>query len=90
MDTVTEFPTIILEHTCIHIHVCVRMYVCIGDEIRALQKTLVEYTYQLIQLHQQLTTADRQRTNMQAKILSSERMQQQVLHVLYYVNNNIL
>ena len=56
------------------------MYVCVytGDEIRALQKSLVDYSYQLTQLHQQLTTADRQRSTLQAKILSDEIMQQQV------------
>ena len=54
-----------------------------GDEIRALQKSLVDYSYQMSQLHQQLATADRQRSTMQTKILSSERMQQQVSHAGY-------
>ena len=51
---------------------------CIGDEIRGLQKSLVDHIYQLNQLHQQLASADRQRSTLQAKILSDEIMQQQV------------
>ena len=53
-----------------------------GEEIRALQKSLVDYSYQMSQLHQQLGTADRQRSSMQAKMLSSERMNQQVIHTV--------
>lgn len=54
----------------------------IGDEIRGLQKSLVDHIYQLNQLHQQLASADRQRSTLQAKILSDEIMQQQV-HMPY-------
>ena len=58
--------------------VCMLCCTCVGDEIRALQKSLLDYSYQLTQLHQQLTSADRQRSTLQAKILSEEIMQQQV------------
>ena len=60
-----------------HYYVMVCLY-CIGDEIRALQKSLVDYSYQLTQLHQQLTSADRQRNTLKAKLHSEEIMQQQV------------
>jgi hypothetical protein len=49
-----------------------------GEEIRALQNSLVDCSYQLTQLHQQLASADRQRSTLQAKILSDEIMQQQM------------
>ena len=52
--------------------------IVLGEEIRALQNSLVDYSYQLTQLHQQLASADRQRSTLQAKILSDEIMQQQV------------
>jgi hypothetical protein len=52
--------------------------VVLGEEIRALQNSLVDCSYQLTQLHQQFASADRQRSTLQAKILSDEIMQQQV------------
>ena len=45
------------------------------DEIRALSS---EFAYQLTQMHSQLDSAARQRTNLQTKLLSLERMHQQV------------